>query len=192
MTTMMRSARQSFGANRHLERARESTSRALEPNLRKTWALCAALGLLCACDSLFGDSRQCEQSVNTVRQAIGFKDFDSARKWRDYTWKVCAEDDRGVIATLDKEIVDGETALQSEAEAKKRKAKEVAQARINSAQGLWLKFDALPTAERSRSALDATRDSAKRLETGLEAGYLQKLAQYNEAEYQKRLAALTR
>lgn len=192
MTTMMRSARQSFRADRHLQRGRQGSSRALEQSPRGAWAICVAVGLLCACDSLFGDSRQCEQSVNTVRQAIGFKDFESARKWRDYTWKVCAESDRGVIATLDKEIVDGETALQTEAEAKKRKAKELAQARINSAQALWLKFDAAPPAERNRAALDATRDSAKRLEAGLEPAYLQKLSQYNEAEYQKRLAALTR
>lgn len=140
---------------------------------------------------LFGqDPARCEQSVTTVRQAIGYKDFASARTWRDYTWKVC--DERAIVATLDKEIVDAEAAAAAEVEATKQKAAKLAKDRINAAQALWLKFDAEAAASRNRDALDATRKSAKRLERDLEATYATKLAQYNDAEYQKRLAALSR
>jgi len=151
-----------------------------------------ALGAcLASCDQLFGqDPARCEQSVATVRQAITFKDFALARKWREYTWKVC--DEKAVIATLDKELVDAETAAAAEAEATKKKAAELAQARINAAQKLWRQFDAETAANRNEKTLAVTRKSAKRLESGLLPTYAQKLAAYNEGEYQKRLAALSR
>lgn len=143
-----------------------------------------------SCDKLRGDSSQCEQSVNTVRQAVSFKDFESARKWREYAWKVCAE--RAIVATLDKEIVDAEAAELAQTQASAKQAKALAQQHVNSAQALWLKLDATETAQRTRQALDDTRESAKRLERGLTPAYAQKLQAYNETEYQKRLAALTR
>lgn len=151
-----------------------------------------ALGAcLASCDQLFGqDPARCEQSVATVRQAITFKDFALARKWRDYTWKVC--DEKAVIATLDKELVDAETAAAAEAEATKKKAAKLAQDRINAAQKLWRQFDAETAANRNQTTLAATRKSAKRLESGLLPTYAQKLAGYNDGEYQKRLAALSR
>lgn len=146
--------------------------------------------LISGCDKLRGDSGQCEQSVNTVRQAVSFKDFESARKWREYTWKVC--DERAIVATLDKEIVDAEAAALAETQAVAKQAKELAQQHVNSAQALWLKLDATEAAQRTRQALDDTRESAKRLERGLTPAYAQKLQAYNESEYQKRLAALPR
>jgi hypothetical protein len=148
------------------------------------------LALLGGGCQLFGqDPARCEQSVATVRQAIGFKDFASARTWREYTWKVC--DERGVIATLDKEITDGEAAAAAEAEAVKKKAVKLAQDRINAAQKLWRGFDA-ETADRNEQSLDATRKSAMRLESGLTPTFAQQLRKYNDGEYQKRLAALKR
>jgi hypothetical protein len=140
---------------------------------------------------LFGqDPARCDQSVATVRQAIGFKDFASARKWREYSWKVC--DERGVIATLDKEILDGEAAVAAEAEAAKKKAAKLGQDRINAAQKLWRGYDAETAASKNQQSLDAARKSATRLESGLSPTYAQQLRKYNEAEYQKRLAALNR
>jgi hypothetical protein len=159
------------------------------------WGLSAAalfaMGSLISSCQLFGqDPARCEQSVTTVRQAIGYKDFASARTWRDYTWKVC--DERAIVATLDKEIVDAEAAAAAEVAATKQKAAKLAKDRINAAQALWLKFDAETAANRNREALDATRKSAKRLERDLEPAYMAKLGQYNDVEYQKRLAALGR
>jgi hypothetical protein len=151
------------------------------------WLL-GALGSGC---QLFGqDTARCDQSVATVRQAIGFKDFASARTWREYTWKVCAE--RGVIATLDKEIVDAEAAVAAEAEAAKKKALKLAQDRINAAQKLWRGFDAETTANKNEQNLAAARKSAARLENGLTPTLAQQLRKYNDGEYQKRLAALKR
>lgn len=145
--------------------------------------------LLAGCQLLGQDPARCDQSAATVRQAISFKDFESARKWRDYTWKVC--DERAIVATLDKEILDGETALDAEAKAAKQ-AQELAQKRINAAQQAWYAFDGGKPAERTRETLDATRKSAKRLEEGLPAAYAAKIAAYNTAQYEKRLAALGR
>ena len=128
---------------------------------------------LCAdCQLLGHDPAKCEQSAATVRQAISFKDFESARKWRDYTWKVC--DERAVVATLDKELLDGETALDTETKAKA--AQQIAQQRINAAQAAWVAFDGSKPAEHTREALDATRQSAARLEVGLTPQFAQKIA----------------
>lgn len=150
-----------------------------------------AMGSLISGCQLFGqDPARCDQGVATVRQAIGYKDFASARTWRDYTWKVC--DERAIVDTLDKEIVDAEAAAAAEVEAIKQKAAKLAKDRINAAQALWLKFDAEAAPNRTREALDATRKSAKRLERDLEPTYAAKLGQYNDVEYQKRLAALSR
>ena len=141
--------------------------------------------------ALFGeDSARCDQSVATVRQAIGFKDFASARTWREYSWKVC--DERGVIATLDKEIVDAETAAAADVAAAKKKSAQLAKDRINAAQKLWRAFDAETAANRNEQALQATRQSAARLESGLEPTFAQQLRKYNDGEHQKRLAALKR
>jgi hypothetical protein len=141
------------------------------------------------CQLLGQDPARCDQSAATVRQAISFKDFESARKWRDYTWKVC--DERAVVATLDKEILDGETALAAEKQAKQQAA-QLAQQRINAAQAAWFAFDASKPEAHTREALDATRQSAARLEQGLPAEFAQKIAAYNSAQYEKRLAALSR
>lgn len=140
---------------------------------------------------LFGqDPARCDQSVATVRQAIGFKDFASARTWREYTWKVC--DERGIVATLDKEIIDAEAAVAAEAETAKQNAVKLAKERINAAQKLWRGFDAEAAANKNEQTLDATRKSATRLESGLTPTLAQQLRKYNEGEYQKRLAALKR
>ena len=73
-----------------------------------------------------------------------------------------------------------------------QQAKELAQSRINAAQKTWLEFDVAKPADRTRESLDATRKSAKRLETGLSPTYARKLEAYNLAQYEKRLAALGR
>ena len=148
-------------------------------------------GALPGCQQILGqDPARCDQSAATVRQAVELGDFEAARRWRDYTWKVC--DERAVVATLDKEILDGEAALEAKAKAAAQQAKELAQSRMNAAQKTWLEFDAAKPAERTRETLDATRKSAKRLENGLAPTYASKLEAYNLAQYEKRLAALGR
>jgi hypothetical protein len=148
-------------------------------------------GLLLSGCQVFGqDSARCDQSVATVRQAIGFKDFASARTWREYTWKVC--DERGVIATLDKEIVDAETAAAAEVETAKKNSMKLAKERINAAQKLWRAFDAETPENQNEQALEAVSKSAARLEGGLTPTFAQQLRKYNEEERQKRLAALKR
>ncbi len=155
------------------------------------WVLCGALLAVANGCELFGhDSARCDQSVATVRQAIGFKDFASARTWRAYTWKVC--DERGVVATLDKEIVDAEAAAAKEVAEAKSLAQKLARERINAAQKLWRAFDAETPANRNEQTLEATRKSATRLEGGLIPALAQQLRKYNEGEHQKRLAALKR
>jgi hypothetical protein len=150
-----------------------------------------SLVLASGCQKLLGhDPERCDQSVATVRQAIAFKDFESARKWRDYTWKVC--DERAIVTTLDKELVDAEAALVKETQATAKKAQQVARKRINAAQALWLKFDAEKPADRTAAALDATRDAARRLAKGLTPEYQKQIDAYNDAEYQKRLGTLAR
>lgn len=146
--------------------------------------------LLSGCQLFGQDSGRCDQSVATVRQAIGFKDFASARTWREYTWKVC--DDEALLATLDKELVDAESAAAAEVGAAQRQAKKLAKERINTAQKLWRAFDAEPASAKNQQSLAATRESAMRLEGGLDPAYAQQLRKYNEGEYQKRLAALKR
>jgi hypothetical protein len=142
------------------------------------------------CQLLGKDQARCDQSASTVRQAISLKDFQAARAWRDYTWKVC--DERGIVATLDKEITDAEAALAAEVKANAEKAQKQAQENINRAQAVWRKFDEAEPKARSREALDAARKSAKRLESGLTPAYSEKVRAYNDAEYQKRLATLSR
>jgi hypothetical protein len=157
----------------------------------KRAAVLLLVGALPNCQQILGqDPARCEQSTATVRQAIELGDFEAARRWRDYTWKVC--DERAVVATLDKEILDGESALEAKAKATAQQAKELAQGRINAAQQTWIEFDAAKPADRTRETLDAARKSAKRLENGLSPAYAQKLEAYNLAQYEKRLAALGR
>lgn len=151
---------------------------------------CVVAALASGCQLFGQDTARCDQSVATVRQAIGFKDFASARTWREYTWKVC--DERGIVATLDKEILDAEAAAAAEAKAAKKKALGLAKERINAAQKLWRAFDAEPAAARTEQALEATRKSAARLESGLLSEYAEQVRKYNAGEHQKRLAALKR
>jgi phytoene dehydrogenase-like protein len=153
-------------------------------------ALIMVGALLSGCQLFGQDTARCDQSVATVRQAIGFKDFASARKWREYTWKVC--DERAVVATLDKELVDAEAAAAAEVEAAKKNAMKQAKNSINAAQRLWRAFDAEAPENRNEQALEATSKSAARLESGLSPTFAQQLRKYNEGERQKRLAALKR
>jgi hypothetical protein len=153
-------------------------------------ALIMVGALLSGCQLFGQDTARCDQSVATVRQAIGFKDFASARTWREYTWKVC--DERGVVATLDKELVDAEAAAATEVAVAKQNAMKQAKERINAAQKLWRAFDAETPENRNEQALEATSKSATRLESGLTPTYAQQLRKYNEGEHQKRLAALKR
>lgn len=150
-----------------------------------------ALAELATSCALFEDPARCDQSVATVRQAIGFADFASARKWREYTWKVCGESQQATLDALDKEIVAAEEAARAEEVAAKKKSAALAQERINAAQKLWLTFDG-ETPPNRNEALDATRKSATRLESGLTPTFALQLRKYNEGEYQKRLAALKR
>jgi hypothetical protein len=152
--------------------------------------LLAPMALASGCQLFGQDTARCDQSVATVRQAIGFKDFASARTWREYTWKVC--DERGIIATLDKEIIDAEAAAAAEVAAAKKNSVKLAKDRINAAQKLWRGFDAETAANRNQAALDEVRKSAARLENGLTPTFAQQLRKYNDGEYQKRLAALKR
>lgn len=134
------------------------------------------------------DKQQCDDSIATTRKAIDVKDFKAARQWRDFTWKACS--DKAVIATFDKAILDGEAAERTAvADAKKRSQKQ-AQKNINAAQRTWYSFDALEKSARTQEALDKTLAEAKRHGSGLPPEYAQKIADFNQAEYEKRRAAL--
>ena len=150
------------------------------------------IALAAGCDMFGQDSARCEQSVATVRQAIGFKDFKSARTWRDYTWKVCGDGAKATLEALDKEVVAGEEAAKTEAETTKKKNQALAQQRINAAQKLWRAFDGETPANKTEPNLEATRKSAARLENDLTPTFALQLRKYNDGEHQKRLAALKR
>ncbi len=134
------------------------------------------------------DKQRCDDSIATTRKAIEVKDFKAARQWRDFTWKACS--DKAVIATFDKAILDGEAAERTAlAEATKR-TQQQAQKRINRAQRTWYGFDGLEKSARTQAALDKTLAEAKRQGDGLPPQYAQKIADFNQAEYEKRRAAL--
>jgi hypothetical protein len=148
-------------------------------------SIAVVLGLLgTACE----DKQRCEDSIATTKKSIDVKDFKAARQWRDFTWKACS--DKAVVATFDKAIVDGEAAARAlVADTAKRTQKE-AQKRINRAQRSWYAFDALDKSARTQDALDKTLAKQKRLGSGLPPEYAQKLAAFNDAEYEKRRATL--
>lgn len=163
--------------------------------LRRTSVLALALmgGGALGCDSIrevvTGQSQAlCDQALPTVRQAIEFRDFELARKWRDYAWKVCPE--RGFVATLDKELVTAEEEHQKELAEKAKESAELAQKRLNAVNVMWLKLDRDPKRNAERTALERTRDSAERLATGLDEPYAKQLTDFNRAQFDKRVAAL--
>jgi hypothetical protein len=161
-----------------------------------SWKIISVATLLVAltsgCDMFGQDSARCEQSVATVRQAIGFKDFASARTWREYTWKVCGDGAKATLDALDKELVVAEEAARTEAETTQKKNQALAQKRINAAQKMWRAFDGETPANKNEQTLSEARKSATRLEKDLTPTFALQLRKYNDGEYQKRLAALKR
>jgi len=100
-------------------------------------------------------------------------------------------------AGADEQVVPGEVLVKFKnnvnAEAKANaQAQQLAKQRINAAQSAWYAFDRAKAEEHTPEALDATRKSAKRLEEGLPPAFAEKIAAYNAAQYEKRLAALGR
>lgn len=147
--------------------------------------ICVLVGLLgTACE----DKQRCDDSVATTRKALDVKDFKAARQWRDFTWKACS--DKAVIATFDKAILDGEAAERALAADTVKRTQKLAQSRINSAQRGWYAFDALEKSARTQAALDKALAQQKKLGAGLPPAYAQKIADFNQAEYEKRRAAL--
>lgn len=134
------------------------------------------------------DKQRCDDSIATTRKAIDVKDFKAARQWRDFTWKACS--DKAVIATFDKAILDGEAAERTAAAEATKRTQQEAQRRINRAQRTWYSFDGLEKSARTQEALDKTLAAAKREGSGLPPQYAQKIADFNQVEYEKRRAAL--
>jgi hypothetical protein len=134
------------------------------------------------------DKQRCDDSIATTKKAIDVKDFKAARQWRDFTWKACS--DKAVIATFDKAILDGEAAERTAAADAKARTQKEAQKRINRAQRVWYSFDALEKSARTQAALDKTLAEAKQQGSGLPPPLAQKIADFNQAEYEKRRAAL--
>ncbi len=91
----------------------------------------AVLAALCLCLFALGgckkkDAAKCTEAQNTIRQAIAGEDFASARQWREYAYKQCA--DQSELDALDKEIVEKEAAMQkrkADEEATKRRTDEL-------------------------------------------------------------------
>lgn len=67
-------------------------------------ALPLALLILAACNQK--DPKKCEEAQSVIRQGILAEDFASARQWRDYAYRHCAE--RSALDALDKDIVEKE------------------------------------------------------------------------------------
>jgi hypothetical protein len=160
--------------------------RALARNWLKVTAFVATAS---GCEALKGNALSCEDSTKTVRQAIEYGDFKSAREWRDYTWKVCS--DKDAVKQLDTALLESEKkALAAAAEASPE-ARATAQTRINAAQALWIAFDSSAATLHTAERLDATRKSADQLSEGLTPGYAVKVKEYNQKQHQKRQSTLT-
>lgn len=151
----------------------------------------AAVATSSGCDGLLGRNQaQCDQSVATVRQAISFRQLESAEQWREYTWKICRDEE--LLATIDKELIAAREAVALEKLQAAKREREVAQARINAAQALWMAFDARKESERTTAQLTATRSSAIRQGKGLGPDLAKQLDSYNSAQFAKRQALLKR
>jgi hypothetical protein len=92
--------------------------------------LLGVVGLLFALLALPGckrkDPEACNSAQSTVRQALGSEDFESAKKWRDYAYKQCA--DPAQLSALDKEIIDKQsevTQRKADEDAKKKRTDEL-------------------------------------------------------------------
>lgn len=92
-----------------------------------------ALSLLALAGCNRKSAEKCEQAQSTVRQALQAEDFESAKQWRTYAYKQCA--DAASLTAMDREIVDKETQI---AEAKQKQ--EADEARAKQYLSLFAKF----------------------------------------------------
>lgn len=72
-----------------------------------------SLALLFAIGCQNKDAAKCADAQQTIRQALASKNIASAKQWREYAYKQC--DDASQLATLDKEIVSTESAIEQAA-----------------------------------------------------------------------------
>jgi len=143
------------------------------------------------CDALSGRSQaQCDQSIATLKQALTFHDFEAARKWRDYSWKVCGKGPQ--VEVLDEQILAAEKAAKQAQEEKEKREQKVAQARINAAQKSWREYDMLPAKQQTEETLARAERNARRQSEGLRPEFQAQLKAYNDAESKKRVASLAR
>lgn len=85
-----------------------------------------AFVIVCSTGCNRKDPKKCENAQSVIRQGIAAEDFNSARLWRDYAYKHCA--DRATLDALDKEIVEQQaaaTARKTAADAKKQQTEQL-------------------------------------------------------------------
>jgi len=134
------------------------------------------------------DTQKCDEAVATARKAIEMKDFESARKWREHTWKTCG--DRAMIDGLDKDIVAAEEAQNKAIEDAHKQMAEAAQQQINAAQKLWLKYDEFENKDKTEENLKKILERANKLGEPLDDGYKTQIEAYNKTQFKMRYEAI--
>ena len=134
------------------------------------------------------DTQKCDEAIATARKAIEMKDFESARKWREHTWKMCG--DRAMIDGLDKDILAAEAAQNQAIEEAQKKMAEAAQQQINAAQKLWLKYDEFEDKDKTEENLKKILERANKLGEPLDEAYKAQIEAYNKTQFKTRYEAM--
>jgi len=66
-----------------------------------------------------GDPEKCTQAQTVITQSVDAENFDAARQWREYAYKMC--EDRGPLTALDLKLTEKETAAQQRKAAEEKK-----------------------------------------------------------------------
>ncbi|HTM43989.1 MAG TPA: hypothetical protein VL137_03485 [Polyangiaceae bacterium] len=143
------------------------------------------------------DKQKCDEAVQTTRQALTVDDTALARQWRDRSFKMCG--DKAQLATLDKEILAKEDEAVTRAQAAAKKARDLAQSKVDEINRLWLGIDKLDAFQHEGKKLEKDKVEAeiknaysegKRALREVDDAYQQELQQYNAGEYKLRLKML--
>lgn len=136
------------------------------------------------------DQEKCTDALQTARQAMQdeYLDMALARQWREHAGKICGVGPE--LETLDREIMERETALAKAAEEKAKAEADAGHRAIEEAKALWRGFDELEKADKDLKALKKTYSASKKLVVGLVPAYAEQVTAYNEKQYERRKAKL--
>lgn len=134
------------------------------------------------------DQEKCTEALQTARQAMQdeYLDMALARQWREHAGKICGVGPE--LETLDREILERESALAKAAEEKAKAEADAGRAAIEESKSLWGGYDELEKADKDLKALKKTYSASKKLVVGLVPVYAEQVKAYNEKQYERRKA----